>query len=179
MRRVERLVEDMLALARLDEGVGPAPRLLAAAPFLDELVAATDPSVELGALAAGELRADPDLIAQVLRNLLENARRHAGPAGRVAISSTASGANLRVDVDDDGSGIPASERERVFDRFHRSERARDRATGGSGLGLGIARSILAAHHGRIWVEDSPLGGARVSFELPGFTPEMRELSPNS
>jgi two-component system, OmpR family, sensor kinase len=179
MRRVERLVEDMLALAQLDEGVGPSPRELAAAPFLGELVAATDPSAELGALAAGELRADPDLIAQVVRNLIENARRHAGPAGRVAISSRASGPNLRVDVDDDGSGIPASERERVFDRFHRSEKARERATGGSGLGLGIARSILAAHQGRIWVEDSPLGGARVSFELPGFAPEMRELSPNA
>ncbi|HEY5054068.1 MAG TPA: ATP-binding protein, partial [Solirubrobacterales bacterium] len=109
------------------------------------------------------------LIAQVVRNLLGNARRHAGPGGRVSLSAR---------VDDDGSGIPAAERERVFDRFHRSQPSRDRVSGGSGLGLGIARSIVLAHGGRIWVEDSPLGGARVSFLLPGFRPTIRDLSPD-
>jgi signal transduction histidine kinase len=173
MARVERLVDDLLALARLDEGVGPSPRELAADSFLRELITATDERVQVGGLAEGTLRADPDLIAQVLRNLIENARRHAGVSGRVAISSTAVPGGLRVDVDDDGPGISPTERERVFDRFHRSEAARDRASGGSGLGLGIARSILDSHHGRIWVEDSPLGGARVSFELPAFTPTIR------
>jgi two-component system, OmpR family, sensor kinase len=179
MARVERLVEDLLALARLDEGVGPAPRELPADSFLRELITATDERVEVGGLAEGTLRADPDLIAQVLRNLIENARRHAGPSGRVAVSSAADPGGLRVDVDDDGPGIPPDERERVFDRFHRSEAARDRASGGSGLGLGIARSILASHDGSIQVEDSPLGGARVSFELPAFTPTIRDFSANS
>ena len=179
MARVERLVEDLLALARLDEGVGPSPRDLPADAFLRKLVNATDDQVGVGELAAGTLRADPDLIAQVLRNLIENARRHAGASGRVAVSSAAVPGGLRVDVDDDGPGIPAAERERVFDRFHRSEAARDRASGGSGLGLGIARSILDSHHGRIWVEDSPLGGARLSFELPAFTPTIRDFSANS
>jgi signal transduction histidine kinase len=84
-----------------------------------------------------------------------------------------------VAVDDDGPGIPREERERVFDRFHRSEPARDRGSGGSGLGLGISRSIVAAHGGRIWVEGSPLGGARVAFALPGFEPRMRDLSANA
>jgi signal transduction histidine kinase len=179
MARVERLVEDLLALARLDEGVGPAPGELAADSFLGELITATDEGVEVGKLAEGTLRADPDLIAQVLRNLIENARRHAGPSGRVEISSAAVPGGLRVDVDDDGPGISPTERERVFDRFHRSEAARDRASGGSGLGLGIARSILDSHQGRIWVEDSALGGARVSFELPAFTPTIRDFSANS
>jgi two-component system, OmpR family, sensor kinase len=169
MGRVERLIEDLLALARLDEGVGPAPRELAGDSFLRELITATDERVEVGGLVAGTLRVDPDLIAQVLRNLIENARRHAGPSGRVSVSSAAVPGGLRVDVDDDGPGVPPAERERVFDRFHRSEAARERASGGSGLGLGIARSILAAHDGRIWIEGSPLGGARVSFELPAFT----------
>ncbi len=179
MGRVERLVEDLLALARLDEGVGPAPRELAADSFLRELIAATDDQVEIGALVAGILRADPDLIAQVLRNLIENARRHAGSGGRVVVASTAGPGGLRVDVDDDGPGVPPEERERVFDRFHRSETARERASGGSGLGLGIARSILASHDGRIWIEGSALGGARVSFELPAFTPTIRDFSVNS
>jgi two-component system, OmpR family, sensor kinase len=178
MARVERLVEDLLALARLDEGVGPAPRELEADSFLHELVNATDGRVEVGELAAGTLRADPDLISQVLRNLIENARRHAGASGRVLVSSAAAPGGLRVDVDDDGPGISPTERERVFDRFHRSETARDRASGGSGLGLGIARSILDSHQGQIWVEDSPLGGARLSFELPAFAPTIRDFSAN-
>ena len=69
---------------------------------------------------------------------------------------------------DDGPGIPPAERERVFDRFHRSEAARARASGGAGLGLAIARGIVEAHGGSIGASESPLGGARVSFELPGL-----------
>src|SRR5262249_59001065 len=99
--------------------------------------------------------------------------------GQVTLSSRAEAGELFVAVDDDGPGIPAAERERVFDRFHRSEPARDRGSGGSGLGLGISRSIVEAHGGRIWVEDSPLGGARVAFALPGFVPTMRDLSANA
>jgi two-component system OmpR family sensor kinase len=178
MARVERLVEDLLALARLDEGVGPSLQELAADSFMRELIGASGEGVEVGELAEGSLRADPDLIAQVLRNLIDNARRHAGADGRVSVSSAAVSGGLRVRVDDDGPGIPAAERERVFDRFHRTEAARDRASGGSGLGLGIARSILASHGGRIWIEDSPLGGARASFELPTFTPKIRGSSAN-
>jgi len=80
-----------------------------------------------------------------------------------------------VRVDDDGPGIPPSERERVFDRFQRSAAARDRVSGGSGLGLPIARSIVEQHGGRIWIEDSPLGGARVAFELDGFERSPAQL----
>jgi two-component system OmpR family sensor kinase len=104
----------------------------------------------------------------VIRNLLENARRHVGPAGRVVVSAASDGRSLTISVDDDGPGVPPQEREHVFDRFHRSEASRDRATGGSGLGLSIARSIVELHGGRIWLEDSPLGGARASFRLGGF-----------
>ncbi len=168
LARVERLVEEMLALARLDEGVGPARRELDAAAFLREAVAAAPGEATLGATAQGRIDLDPDMVARVIRNLVENARRHAGPQGTVTVSSSATGGRLRVDVDDDGPGIAPTERERVFDRFHRSDAARVRATGGAGLGLAIARSIVEAHGGRIRAEDSPLGGARVSFELPGF-----------
>ncbi len=168
MGRVERLVDDLLALARLEERAEPRARRLEVAGFLAELAAADPAAAGLGELAAGGVRADPDLIAQVVRNLLANARRHAGPEGRVELSATAAGGRLVVRVDDDGPGVPAAERERVFDRFHRVEVARDRASGGSGLGLAISREIVAAHGGRIWIEDSPLGGARAAFELPGF-----------
>jgi signal transduction histidine kinase len=168
MRRVERLLDDLLALARLDEDAGAALREVRAAPFLRTLAeAAPGQPTEVGKLAEGALTADPDLLAQVVRNLLSNAHRH---AHRVVLSSSAAHGALTVSVDDDGPGIPPGERERVFDRFHRSEPSRDRASGGSGLGLGIAHSIVERHDGRIWVEDSPLGGARVRFTIPGFSP---------
>ncbi|HVS99766.1 MAG TPA: ATP-binding protein [Solirubrobacterales bacterium] len=121
-----------------------------------------------GDLAGGRIDADPELIARVIRNLVENARRHAGSAGTVIVSSAAVDGTLRVDVDDDGPGIPPVERERVFDRFHRSDEARDRGSGGSGLGLAIARAIVESHGGSIRAAASPLGGARVGFELPGL-----------
>lgn len=179
MRRVERLLDDLLALARLDEETEPSMDDIEAAPFLRGLAAANHEHMEIGELASGTVRIDPDLIAQVIRNLLSNAHRHTGPDGRVSLSATAEGTVLTVMVDDDGPGVPGEERERVFDRFHRSESSRDRASGGSGLGLGIARSIVEMHGGRIWVEDSPLGGARVCFELPGFVATVRNLSPNA
>lgn len=180
MGRVERLLDDLLALARLDEGVGLELREVQIATFLGDLAAAEPhETTEAGELCGGTIRVDPDLLAQVIRNLLSNAHRHAGTGGRVALSARAEGESFIVTVDDDGPGIPPTERERVFDRFHRSEAARDRASGGSGLGLGIARAIVARHGGRIWIEESPLGGARVSFALPGFKPTMRDLSPNA
>ena len=91
----------------------------------------------------------------------------------MALSATASENQVTVAVDDDGPGVPAVERERVFERFHRVGSARDRGSGGSGLGLAISRAIVEAHGGHIWIGDSPLGGARAAFELPGFRPPRR------
>jgi len=172
MTRIERLLEDLLMLARLDEGVPLRRSEIATAPFLRRIADESLEDVELGDLAAGTLYADPDRLTQVIRNLLDNARRHAGPAGRVALSTSTTGSSLAIRVDDDGPGIPAQDRERVFDRFHRSDAARDRDSGGSGLGLAIARSLVELHGGRIWAEGSPLGGARVAFELDAFEPQL-------
>jgi signal transduction histidine kinase len=173
MARIERLVEDLLTLARLDEDAPLQRREISIAPYLRRLAA--DDSlgeVGIGELAHGTVQADPDRLTQVIRNLLTNARRHTGPAGRVFLSAHARGGWIAIRVDDDGPGIDPAERERVFDRFHRSEVARDRHSGGSGLGLAIARSIVELHGGRIWIEDSPLGGARVAFELSGFESQL-------
>jgi two-component system, OmpR family, sensor kinase len=171
LARIERLVEDLLTLARLDEEAPLRRRRFELTPFLRAL--AEDEAaarIELGPTPAGTLDADPERLTQVLRNLAANARRAAGPEGRVEVSAEARGGRVAVMVDDDGPGIPPAERERVFDRFHRSEAARDRDSGGSGLGLAIARSIIELHGGRIRVEDSPLGGARLRVELAGFAP---------
>jgi len=169
LSRIERLVDDLLTLARLDEAAPLRAGEIAVVPWLRSF--AEDPSlgpVVIGRLPAGVLRADSEQLTQVIRNLLANARRHAGPAGTVELSAAARGSRLVVRIDDDGPGIPQRERERVFDRFHRSGASRDRGSGGSGLGLAIARAIVELHGGRIWAEASPLGGARLAFELPGF-----------
>jgi signal transduction histidine kinase len=172
MARIERLVDDLLRLARLEEDARLRPAAISLPAFLEEIAA--DESlgyVECGDLAVGTLGADPEALTQVLRNLIGNARRYAGPHGTVSVSAAAKGSRLTIRIDDDGPGIPPAERERVFERFHRSEAARDRHSGGAGLGLAIARSIVELHGGRIWAEDSPFGGARVVFELDGFVPQ--------
>ena len=167
--RIERLVEDLLTLARIDEEAPLRPAEIALGPYLRQLGAgASLGAVEVGPVPEGTLRADPERLTQVIRNLLANARRHAGANGQVELSAAADGDRVTIRVDDDGPGVPPGERERVFDRFQRSEAARDRGSGGSGLGLAIARAIVEQHGGRIWIEDSPLGGARVAFEVGGF-----------
>jgi two-component system OmpR family sensor kinase len=172
LARIERLVDDLLALARLDEAAPLRLRRFELAPFLRDFAASeAGAGAVLGDAPTGTLDADPEQLTQVLRNLAANARRHAGPGGRVELSGEAHDGRLTIRVDDDGPGIPPAERDRVFDRFHRSEAARDRDSGGSGLGLAIARSIVELHHGRIRVEDSTLGGARLCVELDGFAPE--------
>ncbi len=168
MARIERLVDDLLALARLDEGLILERRTIPLGSFIWDLARADPGGATVGEMPDGTLEGDPDRLAQAVRNLLGNAHRHAGSTGLVRIGASAQGGSLTVWVDDDGPGIPPAERQEVFDRFYRSERARDRGSGGSGLGLAITRSIVEAHGGRIWAAESPLGGARVAFELPGF-----------
>jgi two-component system OmpR family sensor kinase len=80
------------------------------------------------------------------------------------------GGRLRFVIEDDGPGIPPEQRERVFDRFHRTDAARDRASGGTGLGLAIVRAIAEAHGGCVSASASTDGGARIELELPHFTP---------
>lgn len=171
VERMERLVEELLALAQLDERSEIEMGKVDLAALLCELAGTDSSGVELGTLVEGHTVGSPELIARVVRNLLANARRHAGDSGRVVLSASAANGRITVCVDDDGPGVPPAERERVFERFHRVDSARGSESGGSGLGLAISREIVKAHSGRIWVEDSALGGARAAFELPGFTPE--------
>ena len=169
LARIERLVEDLLEFSRLEEHASLRLEPIEVDPFLRRLAEeAPTYGVVLGELVDGTVRADAERLTQVVRNLLDNARRYAGRDGTVKLSASADGERLTVCIDDDGPGIPAAERERVFDRFHRSDTARTRDSGGSGLGLTICRSIVELHGGSIRVEDSPLGGAQLCFELPGY-----------
>jgi signal transduction histidine kinase len=179
--RMERLVDDLLLLARADEGELVRPMELDLAPFVTELfdgiTLLAERRFELGSLPNGALRADEDRIAQVVRNLARNAIEHTGPGGLVRLTATAQpNGRLEIAVEDDGPGIPSDQRDRVFDRFHRMDAARARREGGAGLGLAIARAIVEAHGGRIHAGVSREGGARVAFELPGFRPVGRRVA---
>jgi two-component system OmpR family sensor kinase len=176
--RMERLVEDLLLLARADEGELLRPTPLDVRPFFtelfDSLTLTAERRFELGDVPDGTLRADEDRLAQVVRNLARNAVEHTGPDGLVRLTVAARPRGwVEIAIEDDGPGIPPAQRDRVFDRFHRLDSARSRGSGGAGLGLAIARAIVEAHGGRIAAGASPEGGARVAFELPGFRPTGR------
>jgi signal transduction histidine kinase len=170
--RLERLVQAMLVLARADEGALRPERVDV---DLDDLLLAEAARVRgAGAIAvdttgvqATRVRGDAALLAQLARNLVDNAARHARTGIALAVAPAADGSGSAViTVDDDGDGIPPAERDRVFDRFVRLDDARARDTGGSGLGLSIVREIAHAHGGWVRVEDAPSGGARLRVELP-------------
>jgi heavy metal sensor kinase len=171
--RMERLVDDLLVLARADEREFLRRRRVDLPDFASELIEGARPTAErrfeLGPIPVGVLDVDPDRLAQALRNLLRNAVEYTVDGGIVRLTGAASRDRVTLAVEDDGPGIPVAHRERVFDRFHRTDSARTRVRGGAGLGLAIARAIAEAHGGTIYAGESPEGGARIVIELPGFT----------
>lgn len=110
--------------------------------------------------------ADYARLTQVINNILLNALRYVPSGGYVHLTVEPEGGGVRTCVIDNGSGVPADQLPRLFDRFWRGEPSRSRATGGSGLGLTIARQIIEAHGGRIWAEETPGGGLTLCFWLP-------------
>jgi signal transduction histidine kinase len=167
-QRMQRIVEDLLLLAKVDEGV-LAPRL--GAVDLDELVLAEARrlrdrglvEVDLSRVSGARVSGDRDQLTQVVRNLLVNAERHAARLVRLELGLTRGEAVLVVA--DDGPGIPEADRERVFERFTRLDEARSRGRGGAGLGLAIARQIVQAHGGTITIADQG-PGARFVVRVP-------------
>jgi len=167
--RLERLVEDLLTLARGDEGppVGARHRV-----DLDDLVLAEARRlrrrgrVTVGArsVSGSRVLGDPAALSRVLRNLTDNAERHART--RVELELRVEHGRALCVVDDDGAGIPAADRHRAFERFTRLDDARARDVGGAGLGLAIAAEVVAAHDGSLSIAESPLGGARLVLDLP-------------
>lgn len=175
--RLEHIIDDLLLLARADEGAlaRRRHRLI----DLDDLVADEVArlrrrgrvQVDAGGLSAAQIWGDRDPLIRVVRNLLDNAERHGRSRVTVelgeevgALGEEAGGSALLV-VADDGPGIPPADRERVFERFTRLDDARERTSGGSGLGLAIVRDIVRAHGGSVRVEDSEVG-ARFAVRLP-------------
>jgi signal transduction histidine kinase len=172
--RISRLVDDLLLLAKAEQTEFLRLAPIDVAPYVEELwdgmSLLAQRRFELDGVPAGTLVADPDRVAQALRNLVANAIEHTvAPHGLVRLRvETVAGGAVRFVVEDDGPGIPEDQRERVFHRFHRTDSARSRSSGGTGLGLAIVRAIADAHGGSVRAEVSPEGGARMILELPGF-----------
>nr|WP_228508546.1 HAMP domain-containing sensor histidine kinase [Herbiconiux sp. VKM Ac-1786] len=169
--RAGRLIDDMLLMARLDEGLTLALRPVG----LREVVTAEaerqrirHPALELRVEAPEEVRAegDPERLGQVVANLVDNASRMTGGRGPVTITLSAEGRTARLEVADEGPGVPALDRERIFDRLVRLDASRDAAGGGSGLGLPIARAIARAHAGDLTCAPPRAPGARFVLTLP-------------
>lgn len=165
--RLQSIVESLLLLARLDEGAGRRSD----AVDLDDLalrevrrLRASGLEVDGSGIHAAQVLGDERLLGQLLRNLADNAARHA--TRRVAIGVAPVQGHVFITVEDDGAGVPQTERERIFERFVRLDEARSRDAGGSGLGLAIVRGIASSAHGTVTVDESRWGGARFVVTLP-------------
>jgi signal transduction histidine kinase len=175
--RAGRLVSDLLAVARLDAGVRPLRAPVDLRGLVDtELDRARllSPQARLSSAGhAGTVPGDAGQLQGVLRNLLDNARRAAGPTGTVHVALGRVDGSAVLDVIDDGPGVPEPDRERVFDRLVRLDAARSADAGGSGLGLAIARGVARAHGGDLvclgpsgWSGDPARPGAVFRLSLP-------------
>ena len=183
-QRLEALVDDLLTLARFDEG---APPDTDRRPIdLEELIVSWRTTtgvdehldVDLTDVVAGRVHGDERELRRLVGNILDNATQHA--KAHIVVSLHASTTDVVLTVDDDGPGVPVDQRDAIFDRFARVDQARDRlamATGpdaGTGLGLAIAHACALRHGGTISVADSPLGGARFVVQLPARLDSMPE-----
>lgn len=173
--RLRRLAEDITAVSHAEEGSTyvarrpvPAVQLVHAAvrTFADRY-AARGVTLEAECATSEQVLVDPDRIGQVLTNLLDNALRHTSPGGSVRVACTADDSWVELTVADDGDGIAVEHVGHVFDRFYRSDSARAREHGGSGIGLSIARAVVRAHGGEIGASSPGLGqGATFTVRLP-------------
>jgi two-component system OmpR family sensor kinase len=180
--RMTSLVEDLLALARLDERrpleLAPLPlNRLAHDAALDARAQAPDREVSVVEdAAAPEVLGDEHKVRQLMTNLIGNAMRHTPEGSPIeVVVSTAPPAEgrqamARFEIVDHGEGIPEQIREKIFGRFWRADTSRNRETGGSGLGLAIVKSIVDAHGGTVDVHETPGGGATFRIDLPAPEP---------
>ncbi|WP_420035583.1 sensor histidine kinase [Streptomyces sp. cg28] len=165
--RLQELAADLLLLARLDAGERPADTGVDLAALVrEELSQRTGDRlpVTVESAESAQVTGSRGQLARVLGNLVDNAQRHAGTGVVVAVGIE--GGEAVLTVADDGAGVPAEERERIFERFVRLDDARSRDGGGAGLGLAIARDVTVRHGGTLTVRAAPQGGALFELRLP-------------
>jgi signal transduction histidine kinase len=169
--RMDRLVNDLLTLARLDEGVPMElvpVELVSLASDAVRTAAAVGPEwpVRFWAARPVEVHGDKDRLRQVLDNLLANVRAHTPPGTTATVRVDQVGEQARIEVRDTGPGMPEEDAQRIFERFYRADPARARTRGGSGLGLSIVAAIVAAHGGTLSAASTPGAGLVVTVLLP-------------
>ena len=177
--RMERLVRDLLRLARLDAGQETFEHVPCS---VDSLFSGVEtelgPTIETRgqtveyriAADAETVNGDPAKLHDALRNLLENAANYSPEGGRIVMGSDRKDGHIRLTVSDDGPGIPDADLPRIFERFYRADKARSRTTrdpGGTGLGLAIVKHLIELHGGKVTAANRPEGGAVFTIELPG------------
>jgi two-component system phosphate regulon sensor histidine kinase PhoR len=176
-RRLARLTEDLLRLSQMD-----SDRLeleideVSVSQIVDSCLAtaqhrALENGLELSVKVASNLPAvagDRRRLAEVLQNLLDNARQYTLPGGAIVLSAEAHEMEVVFTVSDTGIGIPRTDQSRIFERFYRVDAARSREAGGTGLGLAIAKHLIEAQGGRIWVESELGKGSHFHFSVPIF-----------
>jgi two-component system, OmpR family, sensor kinase len=179
-RRLSLMVDDMLALARADDG---PQRLNVEEFYLNDLVEECARSSQVLALAKAisltvdpttdiTFRGDESLLRRMIVNLLDNAIKYTPSGGHVSVKLTSKDGGVEITVADTGIGIPADATARIFERFYRADRARSRSDGGSGLGLSIAKWVAEAHNGSIDLDSRPGGGST-------FTVSLQQSKPNA
>ncbi len=185
IRHLSDLISDLFELSQLDAGV---LRLQMEARPIQDLILNTVETLEVHAqqkglslhgdvqIDLGPVMLDSSRVQRVLYNLVQNAIRHTPADGTVQIEAHDTGTEVEVSVVDTGEGLRPEDVPHVFERFYRGDPARSRQQGGAGLGLTIARGLIEAHGGRIWVESTPGSGCKFSFTLPkaaSFAPSSR------
>ncbi|XXY50182.1 ATP-binding protein [Sorangium sp. So ce269] len=165
--RLEALVADLLALARLDEQRAPPhDEIDLDDVVLEEAARARAAPVDTRGVSAAKVRGDRRGLEHLVRNLLDNAARYA--ASRVIVTTEIDDREVVLRVDDDGPGIPEQDRARVFERFTRVASSRSRDAGGAGIGLALVQRITDQHGGAVRAGRSPQGGARLEVRLPAL-----------
>jgi two-component system OmpR family sensor kinase len=168
---MDRLVNDLLTLARLDEGLAMDLAPVELVSLVSESVrtaTAVGPEwpVRFWAARPVEVDGDKDRLRQVIDNLLANVRAHTPEGTHATVRVEQVGNDAEIEVRDTGPGMPADDARRVFERFYRADHARSRTRGGSGLGLSIVTAIVAAHHGTVTATSAPGEGMTVTVRLP-------------
>jgi heavy metal sensor kinase len=174
IQRLSRLADQLLQLARADAGaLEPRREPIELPELLEETIERWRPRAEEARVTLeselpleGTLTGDPDLLRQLLDNLLDNAIRHTPAGGSVSVAVSEQDAWWQLSVQDSGPGIASDLRGRLFERFARADAARSRSTGGAGLGLSLCAAIASVHAGSIALADAAAGGAHLVVRLP-------------